>query len=748
MADEEVLRLKATVVPDEAIASLRALGKELGLTGKNIDLRAPQKQFGDFKQVMVSLSREVKQIVPGLSMVGFGTAGIGLAAVAAIRGMKDMADRMAQVRNAAKELGLSQREVKAFQEAAEKASIAPEALLSSLQTFAANALDIKKGFTNLRGELISLGAGDVVSAIMGSTTQLDALHAAFIKLKDLGEKNPQLARMLSGQLFGNADMWRMNWDEFLAAYARGVEVSTANEAAAIKFKDAVIEIKKEWERFIEKIGLAEMPFFSKGIKEAEQWLGYLNKIDQWLIDHGWHKEGGDLIGEAVTGALKKNEVLRQNITPPTEEQTYQHTIKEWWNRIFGPAKAGPTAQMGALTPGISAMRKLLMSTDIGGRSRFQKAIATGVDKYDDFLAWINSTEVPGQKPEQKSALQRLHELLKPDFESAIDQILTWKNIPDPFMPGRQAMRYYFPTERSGTDQIKEGTKAGVLAAFEEFSALHPESYGMGAAGGALQASLGGFRPFRGLAGARGAGGGNLRAGLGGFRPGPQGTPHPQSSEEVEKAIQEGAKVAGMDVNAFRAFAAIESANNPNSNANRPTQYKGLFQIGRAEWQRTGQGGNIYSARDNALAAARLMKENAAGFRKHFGRDPTDAELYLMHQQGLGFYTRGTMTNIAGNPYPGMRGPQTHESFEAGWTRELERRKAQEAAAHRRMDQQIGTGGGNVTATGTVNVNVHAPKGTRVSESHDGLWQESTVRNYRQMQPTENVGRGFGIEGNW
>ena len=107
MADEEVLRLKATVVPDEAIASLRALGKELGLTGKNIDLRAPQKQFGDFKQVMVSLSREVKQIVPGLSMVGFGTAGIGLAAVAAIRGMKDMADRMAQVRNAAKELGLS-----------------------------------------------------------------------------------------------------------------------------------------------------------------------------------------------------------------------------------------------------------------------------------------------------------------------------------------------------------------------------------------------------------------------------------------------------------------------------------------------------------------------------------------------------------------------------------------------------------------------------------------------------------------
>jgi hypothetical protein len=52
---------------------------------------------------------------------------------------------------------------------------------------------------------------------------------------------------------------------------------------------------------------------------------------------------------------------------------------------------------------------------------------------------------------------------------------------------------------------------------------------------------------------------------------------------------------------------------------------------------------------------------------------------MMHQQGLGFYTRGAMTNIRGNPYPGMRGPQTHESFEAGWGREIERRAARFSA---------------------------------------------------------------------
>lgn len=149
--------------------------------------------------------------------------------------------------------------------------------------------------------------------------------------------------------------------------------------------------------------------------------------------------------------------------------------------------------------------------------------------------------------------------------------------------------------------------------------------------------------------------------------------------DVNEAIRASAATAGMDEAHWKGIASIESDLNPGSNANARTQYKGLFQIGSrgadSEWSRKGQGGNIYNAMDNAMAAARLAQENNAGFKKNFGRDPTAAETYLMHQQGLGFYTRGAMTNIAGNPYPGMRGPQTHESFEAGWTREVERRAA-------------------------------------------------------------------------
>lgn len=148
------------------------------------------------------------------------------------------------------------------------------------------------------------------------------------------------------------------------------------------------------------------------------------------------------------------------------------------------------------------------------------------------------------------------------------------------------------------------------------------------------------------------------------------------SRETESAIIDAAKAHHLDPDTMRAIASIESGMNPQSNASNERRYKGLYQMGREEWERFGNGGDIYNAHDNAMAAARMFEANRNRFKERFGRDPTDTEMYMMHQQGLGFYTNGAMTNIAGNPYPGMRGPQTHESFEAGWGREVARRKGQ------------------------------------------------------------------------
>jgi len=146
----------------------------------------------------------------------------------------------------------------------------------------------------------------------------------------------------------------------------------------------------------------------------------------------------------------------------------------------------------------------------------------------------------------------------------------------------------------------------------------------------------------------------------------------QGYSSVDDAINRTAAIAGMDPAHWRAVAQIESGVNPFSNMRNATQFKGLYQLGHGVWHDHGQG-DIYNPMDNAMAAARYAQANAAEFRAHFGRDPTPIETYMMHQQGAGFYTKGQMSNIAGNPFEkNMKASlQTPQSFEEGWRRNME-----------------------------------------------------------------------------
>jgi uncharacterized protein (TIGR02594 family) len=207
---------------------------------------------------------------------------------------------------------------------------------------------------------------------------------------------------------------------------------------------------------------------------------------------------------------------------------------------------------------------------------------------------------------------------------------------------------------------------------------------------------------------------------------------------VNSAISSTAGTAGMDEAHWKAIAGIESSLDPSSNANKSTQYKGLFQIGTrgadSEWARRGQG-SPYDPQANAEAAAKLASDNNAWFKGKYGRDPTPTETYMMHQQGRGFYSRGTMTNIGNNKYPGMRGPQTHESFEAGWGREIERR-----AARNQLDgSQVAST--KVEGTGKLTVDVNAPKGTNVGAEGGGLFKKVEMNRQTQMSPARRGPEG-------
>jgi hypothetical protein len=199
---------------------------------------------------------------------------------------------------------------------------------------------------------------------------------------------------------------------------------------------------------------------------------------------------------------------------------------------------------------------------------------------------------------------------------------------------------------------------------------------------------------------------------------------------VNEAIRSTAGTAGMDEAHWKAISDIESGGNPRSNRGRATQYKGLFQINQVE---LGGRGDIYNPQTNAEAAAAVAASNNAWFEKKYGRKPTPTETYMMHQQGRGFYSRGTMTNIAGNPYPGMSGPQTHESFERGWGAAIEKR-AQRFAADRQQLDTSQASNGKIEGTGKITVDVNGPKGTKVGAEGGGIFKDVEINRQTQMEP--------------
>lgn len=101
--------------------------------------------------------------------------------------------------------------------------------------------------------------------------------------------------------------------------------------------------------------------------------------------------------------------------------------------------------------------------------------------------------------------------------------------------------------------------------------------------------------------------------------------------EVEAAIEQAAAQHGVSPQRLRTFISIESSGNPNA---RTGSYNGLGMLSAGEFAKHG-GGDIFNPADNARALASKLKSESGDLARKLGRDPTDAELYLVHQQGVG-----------------------------------------------------------------------------------------------------------------
>jgi SPOR domain len=102
---------------------------------------------------------------------------------------------------------------------------------------------------------------------------------------------------------------------------------------------------------------------------------------------------------------------------------------------------------------------------------------------------------------------------------------------------------------------------------------------------------------------------------------PVGTP----VEEIKRASD----AFDLNFNFMRAVARIESDFDPKQ---RTGSYFGLFQLSKDEFAKYGSG-DIFDARDNAVAAAYKFATAATLFELNTHKKPTFSDLYLIHQQG-------------------------------------------------------------------------------------------------------------------
>jgi len=173
---------------------------------------------------------------------------------------------------------------------------------------------------------------------------------------------------------------------------------------------------------------------------------------------------------------------------------------------------------------------------------------------------------------------------------------------------------------------------------------------------------------------RSAVGGNLRAAA---RRGQAAMPSERSGPiAITETITKAALRHGVDPTGLIKTAGIESHFNPNAK-NPKSSAGGLFQFIDSTAKRYGLA-NKYDAAQSADAAARLWKDNKDYLSRSLGREPTNGELYLAHQQGPAGAVKiirnpdASVSSTVGGQAAGLNAGKglTNRQFVNMWTRRM------------------------------------------------------------------------------
>jgi hypothetical protein len=302
MANDEVLRLRTTVVTDEGLAKIRAFGRELGLLPQKArpGIHALNKDFETFSGTVKKLGGEVLSVVPAFGALGIGAASAGAAIGILLKTMSDASKRVVELKYASKELGMSERDLRAWQSTAEKAGVSAQAMMSGMEAFKKTTDGLKYNIGGARDELYAMGAGPIVQRMQAATTQVEKMKVAFRFKDELMKDDPSgfKARMFFDQIGLGADKARLSFEQYERAQAKLKPLSPEDQERAQKFADSLVELGEAWDQLVIKTGVKIFPWLTDVIKDINELIDGVQKLAGMLPG------GGPSAGALVEGAAR------------------------------------------------------------------------------------------------------------------------------------------------------------------------------------------------------------------------------------------------------------------------------------------------------------------------------------------------------------------------------------------------------------------------------------------------------------
>jgi hypothetical protein len=365
---DDVLRMRATITTDESLAAMRAWGREIGMLPQKVKpgVNDLNKTFATLSKTIQGMGKDMATIVPSLGAFGLGAGSAAVAAGALLRTFSQMADRIAELREASKELGMSERDIRAWNLAASKVGISAESMQSGLRGFhdAMGALKYNMGPAM---DLYARGAAPLASRLKGLKDEAEQLKVAF-NFKEIlltGPNGQWVAEQYIKSLGFPAEFVRLSADEAVAAFAKLTPRTKEQQDAAKNLKDSLLELGETWDHLVVR---ASTPLFP------------------WLTDT---IKGIDHLVQSIDDLASGKKVLR-----------------------LGPLLGGPQGTMPWAAPPLPKAP---------GLYNFMSMPGAGGGRYDDFINALPFPDATGQIEDRRGDASESQRIIKAGvFDALVD----------------------------------------------------------------------------------------------------------------------------------------------------------------------------------------------------------------------------------------------------------------------------------------------------------------------------------------